>query len=313
MNWRLAESLKTLREQINAAYPHRNRASDGSIGDSQHASRNSDHNPWVRDRKGQPIVTAIDVTHDPRNGVDCVQLAKELVAARDPRIKYIIWNRQICSSVVSPWRWRPYKGSNPHTKHLHISVNSSQGLYDKSDDWKLGIFTTLSNKEIENAVKNDLVDPSPAVSQPVKPAEDIQLSANNPTKKDETAQPEKTVTEKLQSVQQTANSTISQIQNATQTIGQAKETLESVKSYIPASAPVEKVTSGKSKSFLLNLFALVLSFLSSVWGFLTNNWKLIAFGVLGVIAIGITVAVTFTVINHYKMKYAADPNKFNVE
>jgi len=52
-------------------------------------------------------------------------------------VKYIIWNRQICSSEVRPWTWRKYPGGNPHTKHIHISVLPQKAKYDDRRDWQL--------------------------------------------------------------------------------------------------------------------------------------------------------------------------------
>lgn len=136
MAWRLAKSLETLRAQVNAAYPGRDKSADGSIGDAAHASRSSDHNPWVKDGK-TGIVTAIDITHDPEVGLDAGKLADALRASRDPRIKYIISNRRICSgaSGTSPWRWRKYSGANPHNHHVHLSVESKKSLYDSVEPW----------------------------------------------------------------------------------------------------------------------------------------------------------------------------------
>lgn len=137
MAWRLARSLETLRNQVNARYPNRNRGSDGSIGDAAHASTgsDSDHNPWV----GPGVVTAIDITHDPANGIDIDKFTDELAASRDPRIKYLIANAMILDSrpQFSPWTWVRYSGSNPHTKHVHISVMSSAALYDDARPWNL--------------------------------------------------------------------------------------------------------------------------------------------------------------------------------
>lgn len=132
MKWRLAESLKQLRAQINALYPNRSKESDGSIGDAKHSSRASDHNP-----NAAGAVCAIDVTHDPANGVDCEKTANLLVKNKDPRIKYLIWNKRICSSKVKAWQWRPYAGANAHRHHLHISVDPAAALYDEKGDWKL--------------------------------------------------------------------------------------------------------------------------------------------------------------------------------
>jgi len=130
MTWRLAESLQTLRTQINGLYPDRPKASDGTIGDENHVNRTSDHNPWVDDG----VVTAIDFTHDPQT-LDCNKLAEVLVQSKDPRIKYIIWNRAICSSQIQPWVWRPYTGYNPHDNHIHISVQPIKSLYDSVTPW----------------------------------------------------------------------------------------------------------------------------------------------------------------------------------
>lgn len=136
--WRVAKSLEVLRHQLNDRYPNRSKASDGGIGDARHQNNpTSDHNPFIRDKNGIGIVRARDFTDDPKNGLDCQKLAEALVASRDPRIKYIIWNRQICSSKVSPWKWRPYKGANPHTKHLHLSVDARQSLFDDEMEWKI--------------------------------------------------------------------------------------------------------------------------------------------------------------------------------
>src|SRR5690606_30851968 len=91
--WYVALSLETLRLQLNALFPNRSKASDGGIGDERHQTSNSDHNPHVRDKNGRPVVTARDFTHDPANGLDCNKLAAALIAHKDPRIKYLIWNR----------------------------------------------------------------------------------------------------------------------------------------------------------------------------------------------------------------------------
>lgn len=132
MTWRVAKSLLHLKRQVDQAFPDRSKDSDGSIGDANHSARASDHNP---DTDG--VVKAIDITHDPDNGCDSYRLAEELRASRDRRIKYIISNRKICSSTQSPWMWRPYRGSNPHDQHVHISVMPDRRSFDNEDDWNL--------------------------------------------------------------------------------------------------------------------------------------------------------------------------------
>lgn len=137
MNWRVAKSLgntptEGLLGEINAFAKNRSRSSDGSIGDAAHASRNSDHNPWVKDRKGQPVVTARDFTHDPARGFDSYVFARSLAKSGDKRLKYIISNGQIWNASQG---WRRYTGSNPHDHHAHVSVSYLEHLYDDISDW----------------------------------------------------------------------------------------------------------------------------------------------------------------------------------
>jgi len=136
--WRVAKSLERLRAQINAAFPQRSKTSDGTIGDAAHASRSSDHNPWVVD-SGIGIVTAFDVTHDPAHGCDAGQIAEALRTSRDPRLKYVIWNRKIANMLpigaAPAWAWRTYTGQNPHNHHCHISVRAEKAAYDDTRDW----------------------------------------------------------------------------------------------------------------------------------------------------------------------------------
>jgi hypothetical protein len=143
--WRVAESLLTLRRQINAAASGRNKDSDGTIGNDDHRRRgfrSSDHNPYISDgRIG--VVTAMDVTHDPARGCDASKLAASLRASQDTRIKYIIWNRKIASSSsiggAAAWAWRPYNGRNPHDHHVHISVRPERSHYDSNASWSFSL------------------------------------------------------------------------------------------------------------------------------------------------------------------------------
>lgn len=129
IDWRVARSLNVLLGQLNALAPNRDKESDGSIGDAEHASRASDHNPWY----GPGIVTARDFTHDPAGGLDCNKLAATLVAHRDRRVKYVIWDRRIWEPGTG---WETYYGANPHNHHLHLSVVASP-LCDDESPWAL--------------------------------------------------------------------------------------------------------------------------------------------------------------------------------
>lgn len=164
MAWRVARSLDRLLAQLNAAYPNRSKVSDGAIGDAAHASRTSDHNPWVLDGS-MGIVTARDYTHHPASGMDCEKLYQALVASRDPRIKYIIWNRTITSGSgqTQPWVRRPYSGTNAHTQHLHLSVQPTKVLYDDSRDWAVAGGGSEPAKADPNDDYLTLGDSGPAV------------------------------------------------------------------------------------------------------------------------------------------------------
>ena len=139
VQWRIAKSLEVLRGQLNQMFPNRSKASDGGIGDAAHASRNSDHNPWVDLKNNRGVVTARDFTHDPANGLDSGAIADRLRNSHDPRIKYIISNRRIASSTSvdgqPPWTWRPYTGKNAHNHHFHISVLPDRTKYDDETLW----------------------------------------------------------------------------------------------------------------------------------------------------------------------------------
>jgi hypothetical protein len=145
MSWRMARSLDTLLAELNEAAPKRSKVSDGGIGDAAHASRDSDHNPWVT-RDGVGIVRARDFTHDPAGGLDCGRLATTLAVMlgrpgerpAHPALgdgAYVIFRRRIISRARIGEGWRPYTGSNPHDKHLHLSVALANTGYDSTRAW----------------------------------------------------------------------------------------------------------------------------------------------------------------------------------
>lgn len=138
MSWRLAKSLEKLRSQVNAAFPDRSKATDGTIGDAAHASRSSDHNPWIKDG-AFGVVSGCDITHDPNGGFDAGRFAELMLSSRDPRIKYVIWNRQIAAGSDGPsaWKWRKYTGPSPHDHHCHISVKAKKSFYDDDRAWAM--------------------------------------------------------------------------------------------------------------------------------------------------------------------------------
>ena len=137
MTWRMARSLDVLLNEVNRAAPDRNKASDGGVGDAAHATRTSDHNPWVTDSNGVGVVRARDFTHDPGD-LDAEHLAAHLAEhlGRHPALgsgAYVIWDWLIISTDRLAEGWRPYTGSNGHTKHVHISVGTTG--YDNTQGW----------------------------------------------------------------------------------------------------------------------------------------------------------------------------------
>lgn len=156
MSWRIARCIRTLLDEVNAEFPGRSRVSDGTIGDAAHASRSSDHNPWVRDGNGG-VVTAVDITHDPGAGLDAGQLAeylRGLAVAGDPRVKYVISNGRIANPAIQRGAWRRYTGPNAHRHHVHLSVSSEKKHYDSTDGWGIAEeFAMPSAKEIAEAVR----------------------------------------------------------------------------------------------------------------------------------------------------------------
>jgi len=84
-----------LREQVDDAFPDRDRTSDGWIGDKRHSARKSDHNPTV-----EGIVRALDIDVDFRSHkAEPYDFADQLrlLARLDKRISYIIFNGKIAS------------------------------------------------------------------------------------------------------------------------------------------------------------------------------------------------------------------------
>lgn len=134
MVWRIARSLSTLRTEINAWAPNRSRISDGTIGDPAHQARASRHNP---NRHG--VVTALDITHDPKGGCDIHALARRLVKTPHPELEYVISDGQIAKRRTG-FKWEPYTGANKHNLHAHFAVGTGpdadpQPPYDSTQPW----------------------------------------------------------------------------------------------------------------------------------------------------------------------------------
>jgi hypothetical protein len=106
-------AIAVLRQATKIA-PSRSKVSDGLLPSKAHLAQNpnSDHNTGL----------AVDLTHDPARGIDCHDIYEEL--KKDKRVKYLIFK----GKIWIPGRGdKPYTGSNPHNKHLHISIKDTCG------------------------------------------------------------------------------------------------------------------------------------------------------------------------------------------
>jgi hypothetical protein len=120
----LAPSLVQLRKETNVRWPRRDKKSDGWIGDRRHRLLKSEHNP---DSKG--CVHAIDIDVD---GIDPPVVLATLI--RDPRTWYVIWNRRIYTRSRG-FKPRVYRGSNPHTQHMHVSILLNRAAETNVSPW----------------------------------------------------------------------------------------------------------------------------------------------------------------------------------
>ena len=128
-------AAKSVLRQATALRPKRKKASDGLLPSAAHlaASPTSDHNTGF----------AVDLTHDPVNGIDCFDAFTKL--QKDKRVKYLIFQGRIWSAKNGEYR---YTGSNPHNKHLHISIKETCG--DDTSPW----FPWLGKPKVVNVVKS---------------------------------------------------------------------------------------------------------------------------------------------------------------
>ena len=107
-------AAKSVLRQATALRPKRKKASDGLLPSAAHVHQNpnSDHNSGY----------AVDLTHDPKNGINCVEMFIKL--QDDKRVKYLIFQGRIWSQAKGVLK---YTGSNPHNSHLHISIKEGYG------------------------------------------------------------------------------------------------------------------------------------------------------------------------------------------
>lgn len=188
-SWTLSKPLVQLRAEFDLLGPDRDKASDGSIGDSAHADRTSNHNPDdgpaetpQTDSDTKQEVRALDVD---KSGpwpagqsmtTYCEWIVGEHKAGRENRLVEVIYDRRR-AYASDGWIWRDYTGSNTHEQHAHFGSKASQdedgsswGLADRfGEDLPMdqGSFNKLMDgwagtasgkKALERAAISDVVD-----------------------------------------------------------------------------------------------------------------------------------------------------------
>jgi len=148
----LCDAGTTLRSQIDNRWPHRDKASDGWIGDTSHQATPSDHNP----DPDTGVVRAIDVDRDLASGDRAAmerlvgQLRRYCRDGKDNgRVSYVIFDGAIASKTYG-WVWKPYNGTNPHDHHAHISY--LEGGDHRGGPFALGVFTEVRRRQLGNLI-----------------------------------------------------------------------------------------------------------------------------------------------------------------
>lgn len=135
-SWILTKGLQNLRAQVDANFPGRDKASDGTIGDKAHQAETSGHNPddtkgsraeWNGDPDSTPEVRAWDMDNDLQPGFNCQALVDHIrdLPGVSSVLRYMIYNHKIYEAS-NGWKAAAYTGQSPHTEHVHFSGAYSQ-------------------------------------------------------------------------------------------------------------------------------------------------------------------------------------------
>jgi hypothetical protein len=140
MAWVLTRGMTHFRDSFNVAFPNRDKASDGTIGNQAHSVATSGHNPdktgsaEYKDGDALDEVRAVDIDSDLRySGTTMEDVVQHLVMLGRAGllasvIKYLIYNKRIWRAS-NGWKTETYTGASQHTEHLHAS-----GAYTQASD-----------------------------------------------------------------------------------------------------------------------------------------------------------------------------------
>lgn len=184
-SWSLTKGMANLLAQIDEAFPDRDHASDGTIGDTAHQAEKSGHNPdrtanaEYKDGDALNEVRAIDVDSDFRAAPATAQQVVDHIRALPGVgnvLRYMIYNRKIYRAS-NGWKPEAYTGASAHTEHIHFSGQFTQAADNNTTfDYRLEeipVALTASDKawisqEITAAV-NALVTATPLNGADGKP------------------------------------------------------------------------------------------------------------------------------------------------
>lgn len=134
-SWYVAPALVQFRKETDERWPERRKASDGFIGDADHSSRDSQHNPNERG--------AVNAADTDKGGIDPYVLVN--AAIKDDRTWYVIYDETIWSRKNN-FRPEKYIGKNKHKQHVHISIRTGAQYENNTSSW--GILPVKTNQEL---------------------------------------------------------------------------------------------------------------------------------------------------------------------
>ena len=156
-SWVLVPCLVQGRSEFNAVEPNRDKGADGSIGDTAHADRSSDHNPDEtgatpsEDSDRINEVHALDIDSsgpwpDGKGGQEggwfdrkikaIVADQRELWLSADDKcwLQNIIWRGKVYS-LSNDWKPVPHTGADGHFDHAHFSARYITSCENDTRPW----------------------------------------------------------------------------------------------------------------------------------------------------------------------------------